>query len=261
MHRTILALSERWSMSSSPASGKDPRSPLWPLVLGSVLVLVAVAGLAWGPRGGADGPETADSDSPPSAAVSGETRRLGQALARRDPADPMALGSPDAPVVLIAYSDYRCPFCGTWVQQTQPHLVERYVDEGLLRIEWREFPYLGAASRTLAVGARAAGEQGMFWEYHEAVYEALDELDSTGPALEEQLAGLAARTGLDAERFASDLHRDDLAARVDEDFTEGRRLGVSGTPAFLVNGAPVLGAQPLPVFTASIDDALAEAGG
>lgn len=83
-------------------------------------------------------------------------------------------------MVLIAYSDYQCPFCGRWVEETMPELIDRYVDSGVLRIEWREFPYLGEASWQLAVGARAAAEQDLFWEFHERVYQELDKFDGAG---------------------------------------------------------------------------------
>lgn len=241
-------------MPTRPAT----RASRWPLVLGGALVLILAVGLITGLDDAEDAAPNG-SGAPPTGGVGDEMRELGASLARRDPGDPMALGEAGAPVVLIAYSDYQCPFCATWVHETQPELVERYVEKGELRIEWREFPYLGEASRTLAVGARAAAEQDGFWEYHAAVYEAQDELKDAGPRLEERMAEIAEEAGLDSGRFTEDLGREDLAAEVDGDFVEGQRIGVSGTPAFLVNGDPVMGAQPLPAFTAGIDAALAAA--
>ncbi|GAA3724896.1 hypothetical protein GCM10022205_06200 [Spinactinospora alkalitolerans] len=223
-----------------------------------MLSLVLAGGLVVG-LGDGDDAAPNESGTPQTGGVSDEMRELGASLARRDSGDPMAVGDADAPVVLIAYSDYQCPYCQKWVQETQPELVERYVEEGEMRIEWREFPYMGEASRTLAVGARAAAEQDMFWEYHGTVYEAMEELKGAGPQLEERVAELAAEAGLDRDRFAEDLDREDLAAEVDADFSEGQQIGVNGTPAFLINGDPVMGAQPLPTFTSSIDDALAAA--
>lgn len=249
-------------MPASTDTRSRTKGPLWPLVLGTALLIIAITGLALGLRSGeAEQAAPADNGPPPAGGVSEEMRESGDALARREPGDPMALGDADAPVVLIAYSDYQCPFCAKWVQETQPELIDRYVDDGSLRIEWREFPYMGDASKTLAVGARAAAEQDMFWEYHESVYAKVDDLKGAGPRLEDLLAGLAEDTGMDRERFTRDLQRDDLAADVDDDFAEGRKIGVSGTPAFLINGDPVMGAQPLSAFTAGIDAALADAEG
>src|SRR5690606_38577519 len=136
-----------------------------------------------------------------------------------------ALGQADAPVVLVAYSDYQCPFCGRWVEQTQPELVERYVEQGVLRIEWREFPYLGEASWQLAVGARAAAEQDLFWAFHERVYRERENLDGAGEDLRDRMVELAVEVGADPERFAADLDREDLSAAVEADFAEGQSLG------------------------------------
>src|SRR5699024_11419159 len=96
-------------------------------------------------------------------------------MGRREAVDRMALGDAVAPVVLIAYSDFTCPFCANWALEAQPELVQRYVDSGELRIEWREFPYLGEPADTLSVGALAAGEQDSFWAdqavaFHTAAY-------------------------------------------------------------------------------------------
>ncbi len=82
------------------------------------------------------------------------------ALARRDTADPLALGGPDAPVVLIEYSDFQCPFCGRFARETKPALVRDYVDKGFLRIEWRNFPRVRRRvrpGRTSRLGGRTAG--------------------------------------------------------------------------------------------------------
>lgn len=193
-------------------------------------------------------------------AVSAEMREAGEGLARRDD-NAMAIGDADAPVVLIAYSDYQCPFCKRWVDDTQPTLVEEYVDEGSLRIEWREFPYLGESSQVLSLGAVAAAEQDMYWEYHDAVFEDLDELGDAGGDLLEEIESTSEEAGLDGARLREDMEDDTLVAAVDDDLAEGQQLGISGTPAFLINGEPVMGAQPVETFTESIDRALAEADG
>ncbi|WP_017607321.1 DsbA family protein [Nocardiopsis xinjiangensis] len=245
--------------------GTQSSGALWPLLASAVLVLVVVVGLiAWA----ADSEDTSDDGTATDTSAAGqqdeayeEARAFGETLARRDGEDPAALGEEDAPIVLIGYSDYQCPYCARWVEEVQPELVERYVEPGDLRIEWREFPYMGETSHMLSVGAHAAGEQGAYWDYHEAVYGAQETFKDEDPeTLADLLTGVAEDQGLDAERFADDLAEDDLNAAVDGDFAEGQRLGVSGTPAFIINGTPVFGAQPLDVFTDAIDTALEQEG-
>ncbi|WP_042285174.1 DsbA family protein [Nocardiopsis alba] len=192
--------------------------------------------------------------------VGEEQRAWGETLARREAEDPGAMGAVDAPVVVVAYSDFACPFCAAWAHETQPELVERYVDSGDLRIEWREFPYLGDLSRELSLGALAAAEQDAFWEYQETVFAHQEELKSSSDP-DALLRELVEESGLDPERFEEALDDESLPARVDADFLEGQRIGVSGTPAFIVNGDPVMGAQPLPVFVESIESALNAAEG
>ncbi|HIY39877.1 MAG TPA: DsbA family protein, partial [Candidatus Nocardiopsis merdipullorum] len=128
------------------------------------------------------------------------------------------------------------------------------------RIEWREFPYLGEPADTLSIGALAAGEQDSFWEYQEVVFDSQDDLTSASQP-EEELMGIVDDLGLDTDRFAEDLEDQELAEKVDADFSQGMQIGVSGTPAFIINGDPVMGAQPLDVFVNSIDLALAAAEG
>ncbi|MFJ9553874.1 DsbA family protein [Nocardiopsis sp. NPDC101807] len=218
----------------------------------ALVLLFARAELLRTPSAGADGE--------PAATVSEDMRQAGEELARRQADDPRAMGAVDAPVVMVAYSDYRCPYCAAWVRRVQPELVDAYVARGLLRIEWREFPYLGEDSRLLALGAEAAAGQDAFWEYHALVYGAPQEFTGDDAALRARLEAAARELDLDPERFARDLEGADAEEAVEEDFAEGQATGISGTPAFLVNGDPVLGAQPPESFTAAVDLALRDAG-
>ena len=131
--------------------------------------------------------------------------------------------------------------------------MERYVEDGTLRIEWRDFPYQGQESTNAALAARAAGEQGRFWEYHDLLYENQGSGNS-GAFSDEKLAGLAREAGLDVERFESDYGREEIAAAVQADFEAGQGAGVSGTPSFDVNGQRLVGFQPLEAFEAIIEE-------
>lgn len=93
-------------------------------------------------------------------------------LARRQPNDPMAQGSVTAPVTFIEFADFRCPFCAQFTRTTEPQLVDKYVNSGVLRIEWRDMPIFGEQSMAAARAGRAAAAQGRFWPFVNAVYQA-----------------------------------------------------------------------------------------
>lgn len=179
-------------------------------------------------------------------------------LSRRLEGDPAALGDVDAPVVIVEYADYRCPFCGVFARDTLPTLVEEYVDAGTVRIEWRDLPVFGEESVNAAVAARAAGAQGLFWEYSKAIFAGAPERGH--PELpRERLIELATEIGVpDLDRFIADLDSADHLAVVNADQAEAQQLGISSTPIFVVNESPISGAQPLDVFRQVIDAELAK---
>jgi protein-disulfide isomerase len=124
-----------------------------------------------------------------------------------------------------------------------PKLIDEYVKDGTLRMEWRDFPYRGQESVNAALAARAAQEQGKFWEYHDLLYETQAQGFSEG-----RLVDIADQTGLDVKQFRSSLESGSNEPAVRADFQEGQRLGVSGTPTFVINGKALVGLQPLSVF-------------
>jgi protein-disulfide isomerase len=130
------------------------------------------------------------------------------------------------------------------------------VESGTLRIEWRDFPYLGQESVNAALAARAAQQQGKFWDYHALLYE-----NQSAGFSEETLIGLAREADLDVERFERDLESRRHEEVVAEDFEEGQELGVSGTPTFVVNGRVIVGFQSAEVFGDVIEEAEREADG
>ncbi|MGO0575375.1 DsbA family protein [Ornithinimicrobium panacihumi] len=179
-------------------------------------------------------------------------------LEDRDPDGPYALGDPDAPVVLMIWSDFQCPFCRSWATETKPELM-RFVEDGTLRMEWRDFPYLGPESSLAALAGRSAAEQDMFWEFHDALF-AAEHSPNQGGFTEESLADLAEEAGLDREAFAASLNTVEQQEAVAADQDEGLALGVMGTPAFMINGMPVRGAQPTETFVQVVEDAAAARG-
>ncbi|MFG3007354.1 DsbA family protein [Streptomyces calvus] len=182
-----------------------------------------------------------------------------RALARRDADDPLAVGRADAPVVMIEYSDFQCPYCGKFARDTEPELIRSYVDKGLLRIEWRNFPIFGEESEQAARAAWAAGQQDRFREFHDQAYGTTHKRNS-GAFAADKVTGMARAAGVkDLDRFRKDMASDEAAEAVRRDQEEGYSLGVSSTPAFLVNDVPVLGAQPVDTFRQAIEAAAKDA--
>ncbi|NCD18982.1 MAG: disulfide bond formation protein [Actinobacteria bacterium] len=187
-----------------------------------------------------------------------EVLDLIRAQPRREAEDPYAVGEVDAPVVLIEYADYRCSFCGKWSLETKPGLMDQ-VEDGTLRIEWRDFPVFQNESVDLAVAARAAAQQGMFWEYNEAIF-TYQFVDGNQDFTDEALTALAEEVGVpDLARFGEDLASEALRAEVQAEYEESLALlGQASTPQFLVNDQYIGGALPLEDFLAVIEQELAK---
>jgi protein-disulfide isomerase len=132
----------------------------------------------------------------------------------------------------------------------EPKLYKEYVEDGTLRIEWRDFPYRGQESVNAAVAARSAQAQGKFWEYHDLLYD-----NQASGYSDENLTSYARKVGLDMERFEEDYESARYAELVQDDFQRGQRMGVNGTPTFLINDQVLVGLQPLGVFESAIEDA------
>jgi protein-disulfide isomerase len=141
----------------------------------------------------------------------------------------------------------------------EPELVERYVEDGTLRMEWRDFAYLGQESMDAAIAARAAQEQGKFWEYHDALYQNQGSTNS-GTFSSEELTDLARQVGLDTESFEADLTSRRFEEVVRRDLREGQDAGVRATPSFNINGQILVGPQSLEVFEQVIEEELRKAG-
>ena len=177
-------------------------------------------------------------------------------LSRRVDGDPLAIGDVDAPLVLIEYSDYRCPFCAKFSRDSEPELIQRYVDEGQLRIEWRDMPIFGDQSMTAARAGRAAAEQGMFWEFNAAVYEAAPDRGHAD-LTPEALRAFAEEVGVpDLDQFDRDAASAKFDEEIESDAASGQAIGIMSTPSFSVNGHPMIGAQPTRAFTHLIDQLL-----
>lgn len=169
-----------------------------------------------------------------------------------------SLGDEDAPVVMVEYGDFQCPNCGKFARDIEPELLRTYVKNGTLRMEWRDFPYLGQESVNAALAGRAAQEQGKFWEYHDLLYNN-QKSPNSGAFSDAKLAELAGEVGLDVEDFKSELASGNYEQDVAQDLQEGQSRGIAGTPTFFINGKVLVGAQPVEVFQEAIEQAAREA--
>jgi protein-disulfide isomerase len=142
----------------------------------------------------------------------------------------------------------------------EPELKSRYIEDGTLRLEWRDFPYLGEESRKAAVAARAAQEQGRFWEYHDLLYQNQGSKNA-GAFSDESLIGFAREAGLEVEQFESSFKASKYEDVVEHTFLEAQDAGIQGTPTFWINGRILVGAQPLEAFEQLIEEELSKAGG
>lgn len=176
-------------------------------------------------------------------------------IERRDEADPLTAGPVDAPVVLVVFSDYQCPYCARWSEDTLPVMMER-AEAGELRIEWRDVNIFGDASERASRAAYAAALQGTYWEFHEALYPD-GETRSEGELSQEALVALADEFGLDIDQFTADMASAETDQAIEANATLGLDLGAYSTPSFILGGQPIVGAQPTAVFVDALDAALA----
>lgn len=163
-----------------------------------------------------------------------------------------ARGRPDAPVTIEIFSDFRCRYCGVLAETIEPLIVSEYVNTGIARIVYRQFPVGGPLSEQAAEASLCAADQGKFWAYHGELFARLPRGELRGAG---DLDAAARQIGLDQARFTRCLRSGQMRARVDADRNEGLRRGVQGTPTSFVGGRAIVGAQPIEVFRAAIEAA------
>jgi len=168
----------------------------------------------------------------------------------------LTLGLRTAPVTIVEFGDYQCARCGEFAFGTQTELIRRYVHAGLVRLAWRDAPRLGVQSFRAAMAARAAGQQGQFWAFHDQLFVGHQH---RAPLTDAYLRTLAEQLGLDMPAFNRDYTSQELAAVVRADENFGRQLGMRGTPAFLINARPMDGPPMFARFEAEIAKALEDA--
>lgn len=177
--------------------------------------------------------------------------------------DGQAIGDPKAPLTMVEFTDYDCPFCRRFALQVMPSIKKNYIQTGKLRYVLRDFPLsqIHPKAKNAAVAAHCAGEQNKYWEMHEVLFQKNREHNP------DQLKGHAKALGLDDAKFSECLGSKRYDKKIATDLTDGQKAGVRGTPTFFVGptadgktiiGRAVTGARPYEAFKQAFETALAE---
>jgi len=173
-------------------------------------------------------------------------------------------GNPDAPVTVVEFSDFQCPFCSRFFEQTLPLIQENYIDTGKIKFVYKDLPLdnLHPNARSAHIAAECADEKGKFWEYHDVLFQKQAEWQRLPSSdLDITLSQFAVDLGMQAASFESCMESQDIADEVNQDTLEAVRYGATGTPTFFIGTEKdgfikLVGAQPYATFQRAIDEQL-----
>ncbi len=165
------------------------------------------------------------------------------------------LGDADAPVVLVEFADYQCPFCEEFFKDTFPNIKRDYIDTGKVRFYYQDFAFLGEESQFAGEAAKCAKEQGKFWEYHDYLYTHQDG-ENEGAFTQVNLKKFATELGLDQVKFDNCVDSRIYKPDVEAESSQGQSYGVSATPTVFINGLKLEGAQDYENYKEAIEKAL-----
>lgn len=241
------------------AQPTTPTTPDWiartlsiviPAVL-SVLLFGSGLGVGWFIWGRPTPQPAAAAGAP--ADAGGEEIQIPEKLTRYDIPldDDPSLGPDSAPITLVEFSDYQCPFCTNWHNEVFQRLMDEY--DGKIRFVYRDFPLKSIHPRAVpaAEAANCAGEQNAYWPYHTALFGAEFGLG------DDSFVQYAGKLGLDTASFQKCVDEHRYADEVESDFQYAAQMGIQSTPTFFINGIAIVGAQPFSVFKQVIDLELA----
>ena len=168
------------------------------------------------------------------------------------------LGDTDAPITIIEFGDYQCPNCKKWFTESRPALESNYIEPGLASVYFVDLAFIGEDSNRAAAASYCAQEQGLYWEYHDVLYERQAGTNS-GWASDENLAQFAADVGLDVAMYQSCMDLDHQE-RVSFNLSQATQNGISRTPSFIISGPggteQISGNQPYAVLDSVLQDML-----
>lgn len=167
------------------------------------------------------------------------------------------LGDPDAPITIVEFGDYQCHQCYNWFHNTKPDIKANYIEPGRANLVFVDLAFLGRDSPKAAQASYCAEDQGMYWEYHNTLYN-LQESKIDSWADNQRLKAFAFSLGLDMELFDSCLDSGKHSKRVQFNIGEAKKAGANGTPTFVIVGPDnrqqkLVGAQPYSVFQQVFD--------
>lgn len=168
--------------------------------------------------------------------------------------DDAMVGDPNAPVTMIEFSDYECPFCKRHFDQVYPQIKEKYVDTGKVKVIFRDFPLsFHPNAEPAAIAAECVGEQlgdAKYFEYHDKLFANNTNLTAAN------LKSWAEELGANGSSFDNCINDEATKAEVQADLADGQKAGITGTPGFLINNKRISGAQPFSAFESAIEEAL-----
>jgi len=166
------------------------------------------------------------------------------------------LGDPSAPITIVEFGDYQCEQCYAWFHETKPAIIQDYIDTGKANLVFVDLAFLGKDSIPASMATYCAEDQGMYWEYHDLLYNSQELVDG-GWANSERLKAFAFSLDLDLELFESCLDSGKYSKRVQYNIQQARENDVRGTPGFFIVGPDgqqkIGGAQPFSVFKQILD--------
>lgn len=167
-------------------------------------------------------------------------------------------GEANAPVTVVEFSDFQCPYCSRFVKMIMPSIYENYVKTGKVKFVFRDFPLDGHPNALpAALATECANEQGKFWEMHDMIFNQQTEW-SPSEKVADMFAKYAKELGLDTKQFGECYKSQKFASEIKKDLLDAVSVGVNGTPSFFINGKEISGAMPYEtVFKPAFDAELA----
>lgn len=238
------------------------KTSLWQIVSGVLGLLLVISiftgGFGLGSNnnigvGSGSGNQPVAGNNIPTGTVEVDARQL-------EDDDPF-LGEEDAPVTIVEFSDFQCPFCRKFWGDALPQIKSQYIDTGKVKFVYRDFPLenIHPGARPYAESAQCANDQGKFWEMHDKIFQEQDKQgQGTVQFNPDDLKKWASEIGLDTNKFNNCLDSGKYSNEVSKDLSDATSSGGQGTPYFIIGKTPVSGAQPFSAFQQVIEAELSK---